>query len=75
MTDTHFIAGLASFTRFADVADPAHFVPAPDAWRIYCCDIVKVGIPFTHVDASDSVGRWKTRDIPWPGLPRCLSDG
>lgn len=40
MTDTHFIASLASVTRFADVADPARFVPAPDAWRIYCCDIV-----------------------------------
>ena len=40
MTDNHFIADLPSFTRFADVADPAHFVPAPDGWRIYCCDIV-----------------------------------
>ena len=40
MTDTHFIAGLASFTRFAEVADPSRFVPAPDGWRIYCCDIV-----------------------------------
>jgi hypothetical protein len=28
----------------------------------------EVGIPLTHVDASDSVGGWKARDIPWPGL-------
>ena len=40
MTGTDFIAALPSFTRFADVADPDRFVPAPDDWRIYCCDVV-----------------------------------
>jgi hypothetical protein len=37
---TTFIADLPSLTRFSDLADPAHFVPAPDDWRLYCCDIV-----------------------------------
>ena len=31
-------------------------------------NLSKLGIPFTHVDASDSVGGWKARDIPWLGL-------
>ncbi len=40
MTQTDFIAQLPSFTRFADVADPARYTPAPDGWRVYCCDVV-----------------------------------
>jgi hypothetical protein len=40
MTQTDFIARLPSFTRFADVADPARYTPAPDGWRVYCCDVV-----------------------------------
>lgn len=40
MTETDFIARLPSFTRFAGVADPARYAPAPDDWRVYCCDVV-----------------------------------
>jgi len=40
LTGTDFIAALPSFTRFSDVADPGRFVPAPDDWRLYCCDVV-----------------------------------
>lgn len=28
----------------------------------------KLGIPFTHVYANDSVGGWKAQGIPWLGL-------
>lgn len=40
MTAASFVADLPTLGRFAEVADPARFVPAPDDWRVYCCDIV-----------------------------------
>jgi hypothetical protein len=40
MSGADFVANLPSFTRFADVADPLRFVPAPEGWRVYCCDVV-----------------------------------
>jgi hypothetical protein len=40
MPGADFIAELPSFTRFSDVADPLRFVPVPDDWRLYCCDVV-----------------------------------
>jgi hypothetical protein len=40
MAGADFIAELPSFTRFSDVADPLRFVPAPDDWRLCCCDVV-----------------------------------
>ncbi len=53
MTETDFIAQLPSFTRFADVADPGRFVPAPDDWRVYCCDVV-------NSTGAIEQGRYKT---------------
>jgi hypothetical protein len=40
MVGADFIADLPSFTRFSDVADPLHFAPVPDDWRLCCCDVV-----------------------------------
>ena len=40
MSGAEFIANLPSFTRFSDVADPLRFIPAPQDWRVYCCDVV-----------------------------------
>ena len=40
MTGTDFISALPSFTRFAEVADPGRYSPAPADWRVYCCDVV-----------------------------------
>ena len=53
MTENDFIAQLPSFTRFADVADPGRFVPAPDDWRLYCCDVV-------NSTGAIEQGRYKT---------------
>ncbi len=35
-------------------------------------ELIKMGIPFTHVDTSDSVEGWKARDIPSLGDIRSL---
>lgn len=40
MSGTDFVANLPSFTRFSDVADPLRFAPAPEGWRVYCCDVL-----------------------------------
>lgn len=40
VTQSDFVAKLPAFTRFADVADPGRFAPAPGDWPIYCCDVV-----------------------------------
>ena len=40
MTGENFVAQLPSVFQFADVADPSRFTPAPDDWRLYCCDVV-----------------------------------
>jgi hypothetical protein len=53
LNGTDFIAQLPSFTRFADVADPGRFVPAPDDWRLYCCDVV-------NSTGAIEQGRYKT---------------
>jgi hypothetical protein len=53
LTENDFIAQLPSFTRFADVADPGRFVPAPDDWRLYCCDVV-------NSTGAIEQGRYKT---------------
>ncbi len=45
----------------------------PDQPRLDAADLLpEMGIPFTHVDTSDSVEGWKARDIPSLGDIRSL---
>ena len=60
-----FYAGLEPFTEFAEVADPARYVAAPDDWIVVLADIK---------GSTEAARAGATRMSTWwgpPASPRC----